>query len=112
MEGLLNLVSIIIIVFGILQIILFFKLWGMTNDIKDIKNKYLGVSLSQPYKSTDDLSKNTALRIGMVVENIKTGKRMTIKEIKNGNYVCSCADGYNISYLNFDKSEIRPSTPS
>ena len=26
-------VYLIIIVFGILQIILFFKLWGMTNDV-------------------------------------------------------------------------------
>lgn len=31
--------SIIIIVFAVLQIILFFKVWGMTNDVKDLKNK-------------------------------------------------------------------------
>ncbi len=29
--------SVILIVFGILQIILFFKVWGMTNDVKKIK---------------------------------------------------------------------------
>lgn len=29
--------SIILIVFGILQIVLFFKVWGMTNDVKKIK---------------------------------------------------------------------------
>lgn len=39
MEGMLNFVSIIIIVFGILQIILFFKIWGMTNDVKYLKNR-------------------------------------------------------------------------
>lgn len=33
--------SIILLVFGVLQIILFFKVWGMTNDIKEIRNKYL-----------------------------------------------------------------------
>lgn len=38
MESITLLVSIVIIVFGILQIILFFKIWGMTNDIKEIKN--------------------------------------------------------------------------
>lgn len=38
MESILNFASIIIIVFGILQIILFFKLWGMTNDIKKINS--------------------------------------------------------------------------
>lgn len=31
--------SVILIIFGILQIILFFKLWGMTNDVKAISNK-------------------------------------------------------------------------
>lgn len=34
MEGITLLVSIILIVFGVLQIILFFKLWRMANDIK------------------------------------------------------------------------------
>lgn len=40
MEGILNFISIIFIVFGILQIILFFKVWGMTNDVKELKNLY------------------------------------------------------------------------
>lgn len=31
--------SVILIIFGILQIILFFKLWGMTNDIRRISEK-------------------------------------------------------------------------
>ena len=39
METTLNIVSIIIIVFGILQIILFFKVWGMTNDVNNINSK-------------------------------------------------------------------------
>ena len=32
---------LIVFIFGILQIILFFKVWGMTNDVKSIKDKYL-----------------------------------------------------------------------
>ena len=31
--------SIILLVFGVLQIILFFKMWGMTNDVNNIKKK-------------------------------------------------------------------------
>lgn len=31
--------SIILLVFGVLQIILFFKLWGMTNDIRELKKR-------------------------------------------------------------------------
>ena len=38
MESITLFVSIVIIVFGILQIVLFFKIWKMTNDINEIKN--------------------------------------------------------------------------
>lgn len=31
--------SIVLLVFGVLQIILFFKLWGMTNDVRKIHKK-------------------------------------------------------------------------
>lgn len=36
-----DLLTIILLIFGILQIILFFKVWGMTNDIREIRDKYL-----------------------------------------------------------------------
>lgn len=39
MEGMFTFVGIIIIVFGVLQIILFFKMWGMTNDVGNINSK-------------------------------------------------------------------------
>ena len=32
-----GILSIILLVFGVLQIILFFKLWGMTNDVRSIR---------------------------------------------------------------------------
>lgn len=38
MEGMFTFVGIIIILFGVLQIILFFKIWGMTDDVDKIKN--------------------------------------------------------------------------
>ena len=31
--------TIVLLVFGVLQIILFFKMWGMTNDVNKIKQK-------------------------------------------------------------------------
>lgn len=43
--------TIILGIFGILQIILFFKLWGMTNDVEEIK---------KIISSTDGDSLNTA----------------------------------------------------
>ena len=36
-----NLISITILVFAFLQIILFFKLWGMANNVKKISSKQL-----------------------------------------------------------------------
>lgn len=33
--------TIIFLGFGVLQIIIFFKVWGMTNNVKEIRNKYL-----------------------------------------------------------------------
>lgn len=39
MEGMLTFTGIVIIVFGILQIILFFKIWGMTNNVDRIWKK-------------------------------------------------------------------------
>ena len=35
----LEIVSIVVLVFGVLQIILFFKIWGMTNDVSAIESK-------------------------------------------------------------------------
>ena len=36
MEGFIVIIYIIMLVWGILNIILFFKIWGMTNDVKEI----------------------------------------------------------------------------
>lgn len=52
MEGITLFVSIVIIVFGILQIILFFKLWGMANDVKKIRKAI------SPNKSEDSININ------------------------------------------------------
>lgn len=41
MDTLFIVLTIIGLIFGILQIILFFKIWGMTNDVKKIKEEFL-----------------------------------------------------------------------
>lgn len=57
------LLSIVGVVFAILQIILFFKLWGMTNnvykmanDLRDIKSMYLGNKQKKDETNTEDVS--------------------------------------------------------
>ena len=39
MEGFMFIVYLIMVVWGILNIILFFKIWGMTNDVRELKEK-------------------------------------------------------------------------
>ncbi len=36
-----ELLAVIIFIFGVLQIILFFKLWGMTNDVRALKKHFM-----------------------------------------------------------------------
>lgn len=94
--------SIILIVFAILQIILFFKIWGMTNDISTIKEKYLS---EQPVKKEIGMVESSdILSVGDYVVD-KSGKEMQIKEIGNGKY--SCYTNRGLFYEgDFDKSEI------
>lgn len=69
METTLNIVSIIIIVFGALQIILFFKIWGMTNDVKQIKE-------SLP-NTPDNLS---PAQMEFIIGNADKAKGLAIRE--------------------------------
>lgn len=39
MQFIYTFLSIILIIFGVLQIILFFKIWGMTNDVSKLLNE-------------------------------------------------------------------------
>lgn len=73
MEEYMYIAAIVGCVFGILQIILFIKLWIMTNDIRKIKNKYLSDN-TQIVKSdiTDQriATDNTSIRIVSVLFTI------------------------------------------
>lgn len=73
MEEYMYIAAIVGFVFGILQIILFIKLWIMTNDIRKIRNKYLSgdsgnvkIEVPEPVKTMD----NTSIRIVSVLFTI------------------------------------------
>jgi len=54
MEDMAPFITIVLFVFGILQIILFFKIWGMTNDIRAMKNKFFEIYTNKSnIKSTE-----------------------------------------------------------
>lgn len=119
MEGMMTFVSLVVIVFGILQIILFFKLWGMTNDIKEIKEKYLNsenhhmefiqkADNEQIDEIEPDLFKFDGLKFkqGDHVVNLKTEKQMRVKDIKDGKFCCYSQGGM-VHEGDFDESELR-----
>lgn len=96
--------GLIAVLFAVLQIILFFKIWGMTNDIREIKEKYL--SSTDPKKSISP-AQSSEFSIGELVVEIKTNKQMRIKEItQDGKY--SCYTGGGASHEgDFTASEIK-----
>lgn len=94
----------IAVLFAVLQIVLFFKIWGMTNDIREIKEKYL--SSTDPKKSVSP-AQSSELNVGELVVHIETNKQMRIKEItEDGKY--SCYTGGGASHEgDFTASEIK-----
>ncbi|WP_065218404.1 MULTISPECIES: hypothetical protein [Butyricimonas] len=94
MDGLIIFTGIVITVFGILQIILFFKIWGMTNDVKQIKNKYLSEKRNITQKAIANFS------VGSIVTERKTGRKVSISEINpDGTYKCYADGGICIGNL-------------
>lgn len=71
----LNLFAILLIIFGILQIILFFKLWIMTNDVAEIKNFLKGTASNNNIKGQNAIV-------------LKTGEEVEVLEITNGKFRC------------------------
>ncbi len=75
--------SIVLTIFGILSIILFFKIWGMTNNIKDIK-RLLGNS-----EETKRNKSRSKFSIGDMVTAKSYNGIMEIIDIYNdGTYNC------------------------
>lgn len=99
MEATLNIVSIIIIVFGILQIILFFKLWGMTNNVNEMKNmmeSYLRkenqqrkpqTSISVPTSITSNPIKKEQRWGNDIIEEDKNKAQSIIPNLKQGEII-------------------------
>lgn len=118
METTLNIVSIIIIVFGILQIILFFKIWGMTNNVSEIKNM-MELFLRKDFNSKesidqeapqyisteniefnkDDFPLNSKFNKGDIVLYLpEKTKLIIIGYIQSNIYKCKTIDGTNKEY--------------
>ena len=131
MEGFLIVVYIIMLVWGILNIILFFKIWGMTNDVNDIKEFLIKNKLSlnntsisyqdnsksnerpnsnQPIEGANSQTKaekDDSLKIGDKVrhESLNRDKIMTVGSI-NADGSCLCMDEYGNSYGTYSADKL------
>ena len=89
-----EIVSIIVAIFGVLQIILFFKIWGMTNDVKNILN-----ILNSKDTRDSNLPKKAIVK----------GEEGEVKVIgmKNGKVLCRryYGDSWNDDLYEIDKLE-------
>ena len=65
MESLMTFIVVILIVFGILQIILFFKIWGMTNDVRRMKDGFFGSDLE--WQQRKMILKNDKMKISEIL---------------------------------------------
>ena len=71
-SGFLTFIGIVMLVFGILQIVLFFKLWGMTNDIREIKKEFF---------KEDDLPEDIESKVDALKTSLILGNKELVKSI-------------------------------
>jgi hypothetical protein len=95
MEGIDILVSVIIVIFGILQIVLFFKIWGMTNNIFEIKELIKKYSyeekVSQKQQKT---TTKTDIQIEDLVIELKSKRQLIVVDItEDGRFQCKTPEG-------------------
>lgn len=102
--------TIILIVFAILQIILFFKIWGMTNDVAELKYYFLNKTrFDDKSKLTHELDLLTDnIKIGSHVIEISTEKQMVVMQIteKEDNVIYICSPNNGITNKEYKRDEI------
>ena len=89
-------VSLIIIVVGVLQIILFFKLWGMTNDVRKLAKQFCDVRTPILQTKEDNLiidydKRLDTIKKGDYVIRISDGKKMLVSNIEKDKLICSAS---------------------
>ena len=87
-------IALLGIAWGILSIILFFKIWVMTNDVKSIKDYLLSSHTTQLVSSKTEsinTTKSDELKVDDFVYSYSKERRVLIKEIV-GKGVYRCVD--------------------
>ena len=118
MGGFIGLVYVIMVVWGVLNIILFFKIWGMTNDVNTIKQHLLGSNITDYKKVTptnQSKSKDAEINTTHKTENLKVGDKVEHEQYSrdkimfigkiNDDGSCYCVDenGIGIATYSIEK---------
>lgn len=100
------LTAAILLILGVLQVILFFKIWGMTNDVREIRNKYLTNNMESD-AILEKWGEDQKFKVNDHVVSIKSGTQMRVKSITpNGKYACYINNG--ITHLgDFSAEELK-----
>lgn len=111
-----ELLSIVFVIFGSLQIVLFFKLWGMTNDVSKIKdfleklNKNDKEHINLPIKQHENKIVKRKLpnniKEGNKVIRLNDKQTMTVESIDDGQYFCKLSSGEECAYYTREEIDI------
>ena len=94
LQTFINIYIFISVVWGVLCLILFFKIWGMTNDVREIKShllhsQVLEQKIASPKPQEIILSRDRNIKKGDVVINLRNGKEIIVDEImEDGSFIC------------------------
>lgn len=99
-----GILSIILLVFGVLQIILFFKLWGMTNDVRSIR-AMMEKRLSAEVKDNGAANLGT-IQEGSLVVRLKDEAQMRVVRKEGYAYVCRPLGGGDSASYGKDEIEL------
>lgn len=83
-DGIGTVITLAAIVFGILNIILFFKIWGMTDDIRALKKDYF----------CETQFESNAEKARFLRKNLILGNRENVKRILLQNFINNVAHAY------------------
>ena len=98
-EGFATFLAIVQIVMGVLSLILFFKIWGMTNDVRKLRDNICTSGLKG-----EQLSKK--MLILKYTGKIDEAKRLLDENLENEVFAQLCTKGNDIGYTKSQVEEI------
>ena len=92
-------INLAIVIIGILNIILFYKIWEMTNDVKKIKNKFY------LYEQKNYLFKKKFMKLKLTGE-VEEAKKMVDESLKDEVYAKLLVFGVPVEQMQKDVEKI------